>query len=188
MKTSILLHGCCDKAEFNDDQYPTGSNSHWFPWLQKQLIKKGISTQTPEMPTPFSPEYEEWSKVFGQFTVDQDSILVGHSCASGFLIRWLQDHEIKINKLILVAPWLDPIKKRKGFLDFELDPSLENKIDEIHIFYSDNDSTVGVKESVEMTSKAFPKAVLHHLDNRGHFTLEDMDTVEFAELLDVVLN
>ncbi len=188
MKTSILIHGCCDKVEFNDNQYPSGSNSHWFPWLQKQLIKNGISTQTPEMPTPFSPEYESWSKVFGQFNVDQDSVLVGHSCASGFLLRWLQNHDVKINKLVLVAPWLDPIKKRKGFLDFELDITLQNKINEIHIFYSTNDSVAGVKESVEIISNTFPKAVLHYLDNKGHFTLEDMGTVEFPELLNILVN
>lgn len=185
MKNALLIHGCCNKDEFDDDQYPSASNSHWFPWLQKQLTKKDISTQTPEMPTPYSPEYQSWCEVFNQFSINEDTVLLGHSCGAGFLIRWLLDNQASVNKLILIAPWLDPIKKRKGFLDFEITSMLADKAKEIHIFYSSDDSVRGVKESVDIISSVIPNVVLHNFDNKGHFTLGDMNTVELPELLDI---
>ena len=60
MKTAILIHGTCDEEEYFSDLYPSLSNSHWFPWLQKQLLIKGIFTQTPEMPDAYKPDYEKW--------------------------------------------------------------------------------------------------------------------------------
>ena len=62
MKTAILIHGTCDEEEYFSDLYPSLSNSHWFPWLQKQLLIKGIFTQTPEMPDAYKPDYEKWKK------------------------------------------------------------------------------------------------------------------------------
>src|SRR5882672_311303 len=41
---------------------PAASNSHWIPWLQKQLIIHDISTQTPEIPNAWKPAYETWRK------------------------------------------------------------------------------------------------------------------------------
>ncbi len=187
MKNAILIHGCCDRAEFDDAQYPSASNSHWFPWLQKQLLKKGIMTQTPEMPHPYNPEYQEWCKIFNQFEINHETTLVGHSCGAGFLMRWLLDNEILIDKLILVAPWLDPIKSGKGFLDFEINSALANKVKEIHIFYSSDDHVRGVKESVDIITAALPTVQVHHFDDRGHFTFEDIHTIEFPELLNVIL-
>ncbi len=187
MKNAILIHGCCDKQEFFSDEYPSGSNSHWFPWLQKQLIKQGIETQTPEMPTPFAPKYEEWVKVMDQFQVMDETILVGHSCGAGFLVRYLTDTKLKADKLILVAPYLDPIKKRKGFLDFEIDPTVQDKVNELHILFSTDESVEGVKESTDTVAEIFPKAQVHKFNNKGHFTFEEMKTVEFPELLELII-
>lgn len=32
------------------------------------------------------------------------------SCGAGFLLRWLSENSVRIAKLILVIPWLDPNK------------------------------------------------------------------------------
>lgn len=187
MKNAILIHGCCDKAEFLNDASPSCAMSHWFPWLKKQLIEKEIQTQTPEMPEPYKPKYEDWKRVFDQFTVDEDTTLVGHSCGAGFLLRWLGETKTKIDKLILVAPWLDPIKKRKGFLDFEIDPSVQSLIREVHVLSSKDDSEEGVTESIEIITNIFPEAQAHVFENKGHFTLGEMGTEEFPELLKLIV-
>ncbi len=186
MKTAILIHGCCDKEEFFDPVYPSLSNSHWFPWLQRQLTIKGIPTQTPEMPKPYSPEYKKWKPVFEQFPVTTDTILVGHSCGAGFLLRWLSENKMTINKLILVAPWLDPIEKRKGFLDFEIDENIKRRIKEVHIFYSQDETVEGVEESIKTIRNIFEKAIMHEFKDKGHFTSEDTQSNEFPELLEII--
>ncbi len=60
MNNDIIIHGSCDKEEYFSDKYPSLSNSHWIPWLQKQLLINNIFTQTPEMPASYNPDYKKW--------------------------------------------------------------------------------------------------------------------------------
>ncbi|MEX0652068.1 MAG: alpha/beta fold hydrolase [Candidatus Paceibacterota bacterium] len=76
------------------------------------------------MPEPYLPNYEKWIEVFEQFKVDEETDLVGHSCGAGFLLRWLSENKINVGKLVLVAPWIDPINElgdENNFFDFERD-------------------------------------------------------------------
>lgn len=188
MRQAILIHGCCNKNEFEDDAAPSGSNAHWFPWLQKQLVKRGIETQTPEMPAPYAPRYTDWSRVFSSFSVNEETTIVAHSCGAGFILRWLGDHNQIIDKLILVAPWLDPIKNRKGFLDFEINPAIRAQVKRIDILVSSDEPVEGVAESVELISNVLPETVVHRYENMGHFTSSSMDSLEFQDLLKLILD
>src|SRR3989344_7820689 len=111
MKTAIIIHGMPDREEYYDVGRPASSNCHWFPWIQKQLLLKDIVAQTPEMPVPYNPEYNAWKKVFEGFYPDEETILIGHSCGAGFIVRYLSENNIKVGKVVLVAPWIDPNKK-----------------------------------------------------------------------------
>lgn len=183
MKNAILIHGTCDSEEYFNDEYPSLSNSHWFPWLQKQLLIKGVYAQTPEMPDAFMPDYNKWKKEFERFDVNENTVLVGHSCGGGFLLRWLTENKVKIDKLILVAPWLDPNRsKTTDYFDFEIDQNLNSRVNKIHIFVSENDDG-DVLRSVEMIEKSLLGAELHKYKDMGHFTFGAMKTVEFPDLL-----
>jgi predicted alpha/beta hydrolase family esterase len=186
MKNAIIIHGTCDEEEYFSDRYPSLSNSHWLPWLQKQLLIKGIFTQTPEMPEAYKPDYNKWRKEFERFNIDENTILIGHSCG-GFLMRWLTENKIKVNKLILVAPWLDPDRRKTtNFFNFSIDPQIQERIRAIHIFVSDNDES-DILQSVKIVEETLPQAKLHKFHNMGHFTENDMGRKEFPELLDTVL-
>jgi uncharacterized protein len=188
MKNVIILHGCCSKEEFFDETLPSSSNSHWLPWLQKNLVTIGISAQTPEMPQAYDPDYENWKRVFNGFTIDEDILLVGHSCGAGFLLRWLGETKKHLTKLILVAPWLDLTGKRGGFLEFEIDRCIEGRVNELHILFSSNDKVEGVKESVQILRGKFANAKVHDLIDKGHFTCEEMKTTAFPELLNLIVD
>lgn len=188
MRNAIILHGTCDKEEYFDDTYPSLSNSHWFPWLQKQLLINGIPTNTPEVPDAYEPDYPTWEREFERFDVGPSSILIGHSCGGGFLVRWLSENKVSANKLILVAPWLDPSRRKtKDFFDFEVDQSLQDRTDEIHVLHSSDDENEGIKETVSKILKILPKAQLHKFEGMGHFTFGEMGKTEFPELLEIVL-
>jgi predicted alpha/beta hydrolase family esterase len=75
----------------------------WRRWVRKELSKKGISAETPQMPDPWNPVYENYKKE-QKLPVNENSVLVGHSRGCAFLVRWLGDSKKKIKKLILVAP------------------------------------------------------------------------------------
>ncbi len=185
MNNAILIHGTCDEEEYFSDKFPSLSNSHWFPWLQKQLLIKGIFTQTPEMPDAYQPDYEKWKGEFERFSVDEDTFLVGHSCGGGFLIRWLSENKINVKKLVLVAPWLDPSRsKTDSFFEFSIDPSITERI-ETHILLSKDDDE-DIQISVSKINDALPGVKQHIFQDMGHFTSEQMRTDKFPELLEII--
>lgn len=190
MKNAIILHGMGSKEEYYSPDYPSGSNSHWFPWLQKQLLIRDILAITPEMPYNFAPDYAVWSREFERFDITPETILVGHSCGGGFLVRWLSEHkDVRVGKVVLVAPWLDPCREdTTDFFDFEIDPSLESRTKGLTIFESDNDDVSGVAPSVSLIREKVLNSKYVLLSNRGHFCFNDMGTVEFPELLEQILN
>ncbi len=186
MKNAILLHGICDREEYEGDAYPSPSNNHWLPWLQKQLLKRGYDCQTPEMPTPYKPVYSEWKAVIDRFPLDEETVLVGHSGGAGFLLRWLSKHQQSVDKLILVAPWLDPDRYMGNFLNGALAPDLMSRVGELHVFYSSDEPVSGVEETVDLIMDTYPKARRHDFTAHGHFTLNGMGTVTFPELLNSI--
>ncbi len=188
MKTAIIIHGYNDKLEYADKSRPAASNDHWIPWIQRQLLLNGIEAQTPEMPGFFEPNYEAWKKMFERFEVNEDTILIGHSCGGGFLVRWLSENNKKVGKVILVAPWLDPNHViDPDFFKFEIDPKISAKTESLVIMYSTDDAPE-VLESIETLREKLVNAKFQEFSGKGHFTLNDMKTGEFPELLKNVSN
>ncbi len=191
MKTAILVPGRPDKDETYDPQYPSNSNSHWFPWLTKKLIINDIHTVAIELPNPWQPRYEIWKKEFERFEVDEDTILVGHSCGGGFLVRWLSENKnAKAGKVVLVAPWLNPednpVSDTADFFKFEIDPNFIRRAQSVTIFKSDNDQET-VHKSVDIIRKHVPAIGYKEFHNKGHFCFEDLHTDEFPELAEFLI-
>lgn len=188
MKNAIIIHGYNDKSEFEDADRPAASNDHWIPWIQKQLLLNGIEAQTPEMPGFYKPDYEKWKDMLERFSPDENTILVGHSCGGGFLARWLSENKVKVNKVILVAPWLDPDKMiDPSFFDFKIDPNIVSKTAGLTMMYSTDDYPDVVK-SVEILKSKLKNIKLTEFSNKGHFVLDSLKTEKFPELLAEILN
>jgi predicted alpha/beta hydrolase family esterase len=170
------------------------SNYHWIPWLQKQLLLKGVVAQAPEMPTPYAPEFDAWRETLERFRVDEATTLVGWSGGGGFLVRWLSEWpDAHVRKIVLVAPWINPEREvnpdRAGtgaFFDFALSAKLKSAANDIVIFSSDNDGD-NIKESVRQILEVVPTA-RHQVFHFGHFGHWDMPVAEFPALLDEVLD
>ena len=188
MRNAILLHGLPSKSEYYNDKYPSASNFHWLPWLQKQLLISGIKTDTPEIFNAYDPHYEAWVKEVERFDITPETTLVGHSMGAGFWVRYLSEHsEIFIDKLVLVAPWLNLNHEYDfDFFDFEINPIITEHTNEVIIFNSDNDSG-GVHAAADFIQEKLPRAKTTLFHNYGHFTLGTMKTDAFPELRDVIL-
>ena len=187
MKNAIILHGTPSREEYYNSNSDAESNKHWIPWLQRQLLVQDILTQTPELPRPFSPDYDAWRKVFESLDPDDQTYLVGHSCGAGFLSRWLTETGSKVKKLVLVAPWVNTEKSDvTKMFDFKIDPKIIDNVGSIDVLVSDDDDKV-ILDTVEVLKNAFPKANIHTFKGMGHFTLGSMGRREFPELLSVVL-
>jgi len=186
---AIILHGMPDPGdeEYYNPQFPSASNSHWIPWLQKQLMIKDIPTQTPEMPQSWKPDYELWRKEFERYDITPDTILVGHSCGGGFIVRWLSEHkDVRVNSVLLVAPWIDPNRRNTtDFFDFEIDPALADRTKQLTIYGSDND-TADVQLSAYTLIDTIKGTIYREFKGYGHFTKEAMGTDQFPKLLEAI--
>ena len=189
MKTAIILHGMSDKENYFDSKADSQSNSHWLPWLQQQLNINEVLSQTPEMPEPYNPSYEKWKEVFEQFKINENTSLIGHSCGGGFIVRFLSENNIKVGKVVLVAPWINSQREDDitMFDDLRIDENLINKTTGITIFSSSNDDQA-IKNSISVLESAIKGVKVVRFDNYGHFCIGDMKTREFPELLKEVLN
>jgi predicted alpha/beta hydrolase family esterase len=187
MKTALIIHGMPGEAEFLDQNTPSPSNSHWLPWLQKQLLMQDYLAQAPEMPKPYQPNYPAWKETFEQFTLSSESILIGHSCGGGFLLRWLSENPVQVKRVVIVAPWLDVEGEDcPEFFDFKIRESLTSETD-FHIVASDNDRYY-IESSVEKIRTILPDAHFHLFPGYGHFLMREMNTIEFPELRDIALH
>jgi predicted alpha/beta hydrolase family esterase len=188
MKTALILHGKPSRDEYFDPGSPSPSNAHWLPWIQRQLILNGVLAQTPEMPEPYAPNYEAWSALFQRFAIDAGTMLVGHSCGAGFLVRWLSEHPVAVGKVALVAPWADPsqTRARAMFDGLRIDAELAGRTEGVQVFISGDDGQE-IHQTVALLESSIKRIGVRRFDGRGHFTLRDMGTQEFPELKDFLL-
>ncbi len=178
----IIVHGCPDSPEKDL------TKQHWVSWTVRELKEKGILAKTPLMPEPWKPKYERFKKAFEKLTVDENTVLIGHSCGCAFLVRWLGDTKQSVKKLILVAPWKVPRKGnavRKAFYTYPIDPTIPVRVGEIVIFTADDEEPDG-KKSVKMYRDVLGGKLIE-LKGHGHYILGDMGTEEFPELLKEIL-
>ncbi|MES2416091.1 MAG: hypothetical protein V4504_00090 [Patescibacteria group bacterium] len=190
MKTAIIIHGMSESKEeyFKMLESENKEYWHWLLWLKDELIKKNISTQVPVMPEAYNPEYKAWKETFERFPLNEETILIGHSGSGGFIVRYLSENNVKLGKVVLVAPWIDPEKELKtGMFNFEIDENIVAKTSGITIFSSTND-TKDVQDSVEILKNKIKNVKIIEFQNYGHFCLDDMGTDVFPELLEESLN
>jgi len=189
MKNAVLLHGLPDKKEYYNSMYPSASNSHWFPWLQQELMINEIKADTPEVFRVYELSYEDWVREVERFPIGSNTILVGHSAGGGFWVRYLSEHpEIFIDKVILVAPWLNlDHEYDSDFYDFELDPSIVERTNDFIIFSSDNDGQA-MKDSIEYLAEQLPNVTIRTFHEYGHFTQRTLKDNKFTELLQTILS
>jgi predicted alpha/beta hydrolase family esterase len=181
-KKCIIIHGCPSKD--TDASY----NRHRMQRTKKELLANNIQTETPIMPSPWKPEYEKFKNEFEKYPVDEHTILVGHSCGCAFLVRWLWETKQKILKLFLVAPRKindegEPF--REAFYTYPIDETIKDRVNKIVMFTADDEDPEG-KESLQIYHKALGGEIID-LKDHGHYTLGDMWTEEFPELLKAIL-
>lgn len=183
MKNAIILHGRPSKIEYLSGKWPSQSNSHWLPWLQKELILNGILAQTPEIAEPYNPKYENWAEAIERHTPSPDTTLVGHSCGGGMVVQWLSKNpEAKVGKVILVAPWVDLEKDDWPAFDFEIDENLVERTGGLTIFHS-TDDVAEIQTSVKELREKLKGAKYQEFEGKGHFTHHYMPDDTFPELL-----
>ena len=82
MKHALVLHAWYNKPE-----------NHWYPWLKKELGKKGYHVDLPELPTMNTnlPDLAQQLKTAEKF-ITKDTVVIGHSLGSLLAMRLAETH------------------------------------------------------------------------------------------------
>jgi len=192
MSNAILVPGRPDKDEHYDPERPSNSEDHWFGWLKRQLILQDIHAAAIEPPFPFRPRYEAWKKEFERFDITPETILVGHSCGGGFLIRYLSEHkDLQVGKVVLVAPWTNPDDNPRSdtadFFKFTIDPEFPARTKGVTVFVSSDDEPSVVK-TVGILRKSVHGLNIKEYTDKGHFTRDSLKSEKFLPILEVILH
>jgi predicted alpha/beta hydrolase family esterase len=178
-----------------------GGNSKegWFPWLKKELEAKGIEAVVFDMPDTGNPKIEAWVKYLEDNiqNPDEEIILIGHSIGCQTILRYLEKlpENVKIGKIILVAPWFnlanlegeEEISIAKQWLETPIDEKkvLEHISQKIVCIFSDNDFYDCLEENKKIFSEKYgAEIIIEH--NKGHFS-GDEGIIELSAVLDNIV-
>lgn len=188
-KTVMILHG-------------TGGNSgeNWYPWLAGKLRGLGYEVIVPDLPNSELPNLHDWLKALEPYKekINEDSIIIGHSLGAGLAEHFVQQNNLKVDQLVLIAPLheemdrsaMDQFEFFQGpvgdaLLKFTETPvdreSLKDYASEIIAVFSDNDPYIPLS-----TKDLFPIHVKTLIfEGYAHFG-ESHGFVELPELLDII--
>lgn len=105
----VILHGFTGRADQN-----------FIPWLKKTLEAKGYTVQAPQMPDTEDPKQDEQVEyVLKNCTLDENTVLIGHSLGGAVAMKILEKLDKNIKELLLVAPAVEPSfsSKKRIFWD-----------------------------------------------------------------------
>jgi uncharacterized protein len=112
-RTAIIFHGTgCKPADF------------WYPWLGKQLKKKGFRVEIPSYPLINKEPISDFlPKVLSNHNFDDETVLIGHSAGATLILSILQTVKVTLPQAVLVAGFSSPIPGD------EVDPILQQTYD-----------------------------------------------------------
>ena len=113
--------------------------------VKNYLIEKGFDVFIPNFPNSEKPIYEDWKKYFEENyeeKLNETSLVIAHSLAPQFVLRYLDEKNISIGELILVAPTPNDLglKELTDFFKKDFDAEkIKKLVKKIKIFGSNND-------------------------------------------------
>ena len=166
----------------------------WYPWLDRELTKRGNKVHLFNMPNTNAPKIDEWVNYLEKQVdcLDSNTYFIGHSIGCQTIMRYLETKNIcKIGGMLFVAPWLyllDYAVSDKESYEIAL-PWLNEAIDfdkikqftsNIRCIFSDNDYFVPINQKDKFKSLLGAKTIIVH--NKGHISSED-GVYELDEIL-----
>jgi len=183
MKKALLIHGAYGNPKEN-----------WFPWLTKELEKKGYKVTIPSFPTPINQSFKNWELELLPYLkkIDENSIVIAHSIGVVFILKILEKNDLCPRNIYFISGFLSKL----GIERFDnINKTFYQKINftkinryspQVYIYHSDNDPYVNQKHAIEL-ARNIPGSRLTIIKKAGHFNI-DSGFKEFPELLNDILN
>ncbi len=178
MTNVIIIHGTGGSPE-----------SHWFPWLKTELEKIGCRVFVPQFPTPDGQSLSAWLAVFKEYEkyLDENTIVVGHSVGSAFLLSVIESARQPIKNAFFVSAFLGLLDDPrfdvpdKTFTTRSFDwTKIKNNCKGFTVISSDNDPYVPIEKGGAFAKNVGAELII--LKNAGHINANSGYT-EFPLLL-----
>ncbi len=158
-KRVLIIHG------LGGSDYP-----HWQAHLAMDLIKQNIAMSFPRLPNRDSPNLGEWKEYLKkEIEHFQPNIVICHSLANHLWFHTCEELNIKLDKLMLVAPVRnEELEVAKTFFPYPIPNDLKAK--EIVMAVSTNDPYMNVEEAIRLQSKL--KVSMKLLKEAGHINAD----------------
>jgi hypothetical protein len=167
-------------------------NENWIPWLKNELEKLNFKVFVPKFPTPVGQSLEAWEKFFKKYekSLDENSIIIGHSLGPAFILRILEKSKKPIKAAFFVSGFVDFLglpefdEINKTFVGKEFDwNKIKQNCKKFILFHSDNDPYVPI-ENAKRLAKALGVEIII-IKNAGHFN-KAAGYLKFEELLEKI--
>jgi predicted alpha/beta hydrolase family esterase len=167
----IIAHGW--------DGYP---EEGWFPWLKKELEKKGFEVLIPQLPDAANPKIQNWVPALAKAagTPDKETYFVGHSMGCQTIARFLEKLPAgaEIGGAVFVAGFFKHLTNMedddvKEIARHWLTAPIDFKKVRLHLnrsvaIFSDNDPYVPLDNQDDFKSKLGSDIIIEH--KQGHFS------------------
>jgi predicted alpha/beta hydrolase family esterase len=173
-----------EKALILEGWYNTPQDN-WYPWLKKELEKKGYEVFVPDLPTIHTnlPDMKKQIKFIENFLkISKDTIIIGHSLGAVLALRLAEKY--KYAKMFLIAGWDfdDLTPEHKLFWPNKIDHSkIKNNVKDIFVFSSDNDPYTTAITARGMSKRLRGKFVL--VKGACHFSEKEGGITKIPQLL-----
>ncbi len=176
---AILIHGVGGSPQEN-----------WFPWLKDKLEKLGLTVIAPQFPSDSRHNLSSWMSEFGRWTnsVDAETMMIGHSIGSAFILNFLERSGNTIDAAFFVAPFVGRLgidrfdSINSTFTEHEFNwAKIKQHCRNFFIYSSDNDPYVPVEKGKFLSAKLDARFKL--VRGAGHFN-SDAGYTDFPMLLE----
>jgi leucyl-tRNA synthetase len=169
--------------------YSSDETENFYPWLMEELSADGSDAQTIVYKSVSeNAEPEIIDDLTGRVSLDENTVLVGHSLGGVMAMKLLEKSEVKIAKLVLAASFANPKFKDKARAfedklswDFDFEKIKQN-VREIVVLSDTNDHIVPEDSAVELSEKLNARLV------KFEATAPHIKGMEEPEVLEAVAN
>lgn len=167
----------------------TDISENWFPYVKKGLEKLDVKVIAKNMPDPDIAREKYWLPfIEKEVGWGDDVILMGHSSGAVAIMRYLENHSVKIAVLV-GACYTDLDDKKEKESGYYNRPWQWNKIkknaQKIIQFASTNDPYIPISEARHIRDNLDTE--YYEYSDQGHFG-SDVGKTKFPEIIKVIKN
>jgi len=176
--------------------YTASSKDDWYPQISPLFDKERIDYSVPDLPGGEYPESKEWLKIIKKEAekIRKPIILVGHSLGTRAVLLFLDQNDIKVKGVLLIAAFnnrLENAKRRGGnyanFFDYPVDiQKIKTQAEKFIVMHSKDDDHIDFNQGKEIAEELDAKLIV--FEDRLHFSESSNAPIVFNVLKEEFLS